>query len=126
VADFEHWEESKREAEEQSDEPVLCPICQEANLLASFTREGSGYFTTITCPNHMDGSCPLLLRTQHNLTLQDLEERLREAYDQHSGYCSHDLSFTVPAAYEDMGDAQEGGVNLLATCPECHTKMALL
>jgi hypothetical protein len=113
---------------------VLCPICKEANL--SETRQG-----VILCPNHMDGSCPFELRAgngdarQHGLTLtlENLCQQLRYAYEQHALYCHNYLSFEVhdnTMIHEEHQQQQQEGqaenTSLVAVCPACETRMQLV
>jgi hypothetical protein len=114
---------------------VLCPICKEANL--SETRQG-----VILCPNHMDGSCPFELRAgngdarQHGLTLtlENLCQQLRYAYEQHALYCHDYLSFEVhdntmiheEHQQQQQQQQQAENTSLFAVCPACETRMQLV
>jgi len=113
IDDYERWREGKDHrlgsgeellGEADEDELVVhCPICREANLLAvsNDADNGDGRGTTaavITCPNHMNGSCPFRIHLpdrsrQHPLMRVDglrgtpllaLEKALGGAIDRHA------------------------------------------
>jgi hypothetical protein len=97
--DFDEWQAQQLHEEESF---VLCPICQDANLLQ--TDEG------ILCPNHMDGYCSLQL-SRPLLQLETLRELLRLTFDRHGSHCSGKLSFQVAASPADT--------TLVAVCSTC-------
>lgn len=149
VQDFEQQQEQEQEAASTdvslwnftaAPVAVLCPICKEANL--SETMQGG-----ILCPNHMDGSCPFELRAGNGhglalaLTLENLCQQLRYAYEQHALYCHDYLSFEVSTttATNNVNDrmihteqqhqhyqGQAENTSLVAVCPACETRMQLV
>jgi len=110
VLDFQQWEEMHQ----HQDDAVPCPVCHEENLMFS----GDG--TMIVCPNSMDGSCSCSLQlcnnnTNNNLrTLHDLQDKLRQAYEEHSLHCHHFLTFS----------SQNG--HLQASCSACSGSLQLV
>jgi len=88
---------------------VVCPICHEANLTESAQGD-------VVCPNHMDGSCSLLLSPRNGLTRQSLCHALSLAYQEHARYCNGNLFFEMKYG---MGDC--GPDHLNAVCSGCQS-----
>jgi hypothetical protein len=109
IAEFQEWEGN-------SVEGVLCPLCQEANLLHSHNR--------LVCPNHMDHSCAFDVQNTLNLSLDDLQERLRVGYDLHTSYCHENLSFQMISDIT-TDDVAPMGASLVAVCDTCGTRIPI-
>lgn len=68
----------EREQQSCAEELVLCPLCNEANLLQVSSYE-------VACPNNMNGSCAMRLeRSTETISLPKMRERLGTAYDIHA------------------------------------------
>lgn len=111
VADFELWQESKLRQDDNATGSFLCPVCRDAHLM--ITSSGS-----LVCPNHMDGSCSMNLRGLHGHTLMDVQDRLREAFENHSAQCSKILCVSMV----DTGNQ----ANLVGFCDYCLAEFPIL
>ena len=110
IAEFQDWEAEQ----DQTNQVVLCPLCQEANLM-QLSENG------VTCPNHMNGACPLRLeRTEETILLPNLRERLGTAYEKHACECTGPLQFQILQKRED--DER----TLVASCNMCNSNVTIL
>jgi len=118
---------------------VLCPMCQEANLLATRSVADSGSTTTVTCPNHeVDGTCPFQLcvgdgddngvaaANRECAVLGMLREALRATYEQHvtDRECTNSLTFEIqPVQQHQDRDGEATTTSTTATlraiCAAC-------
>jgi hypothetical protein len=107
VAHYEEWEDSMAISGDES--IVICPICCEAVL-----RQHSP--TKIACSND---ACHFHV-TGQTLSLPDLKERLRRAFDEHSSLgCSCNLTIDVLHNNDCTEDPMEGCGQLIGSCPQC-------
>jgi len=109
IAEFQDWEEN------DDDDEVPCPICNDANLL-QLSHNG------IACPNNMSGTCPLRIERASSaeyLVLSNLRERLGTAHEVHACTCCSPLEFQLQPRENDK-------VVLVATCNTCHSNVAIV
>jgi hypothetical protein len=123
---------------------VLCPICQDAQLMQMQTCSTERQYETsdLICPNHMDGSCAFRLSGRPGLSLSSLRQRLARVYSTagvHSGGsatyfsyhhhredCSNsDLSFQIvpstmfSSMMHTMSSVESSPDHLVAFCHHC-------
>lgn len=107
IADYEEWEESVAMHDMGVDERVVCPICCESVLHKATSQP-------VFCPNE---ACPLQLQDE-NLTLSELKNRLRLAFEEHSHQCHGTLSFELLGSGSE--DCMEANHHLFGSCQLCH------
>jgi Replication protein A interacting C-terminal len=112
VAHYEEWEESLAMSSDEN--IVICPICCEA-----FLRQHSP--TEIECSND---ACHFHI-TGQTLSLPDLKERLRSAFDEHSSLgCSCTLTIDIHNNTH-AEDPMEGCGHLFGSCHKCDALMTI-
>lgn len=127
VADYERWQEQEEEDRRRGrcvvdgdgadhislsfGHAVVCPLCQDAPLAQ--TPDGS-----LTCPNRMDGSCPLHLEARPGLSLSSLRHSLAAAFDEHNNAAAASQGCLTPLRFEAVS-RPAGGTSLVAYCPSC-------
>ena len=135
IAQYEQWQFSLSAASCREEEHVICPLCWEGMLRQSPAENG-----VIFCPNE---ACPLKLQQQsssrlsqhglsndrqYGISLTDLKERLRLAFEGHSMRCSGPLTFELQPTTDFMdatGDTGDGGCHLVAACPQCDVELII-
>ena len=145
IADFETWEHSLAAAaashnsiEQQQQQQVVCPICCESMLQQSSSLGGKYYDdNSIVCPNE---ACPFRLgaapapptlygselvgqQQQSTVSLAELKERLRRAFENHSVRCGQGtLTFEMqPIAPERLS----AGECLVGSCQQCDVRLSI-
>lgn len=118
IAEYERWNAAVL-ANDVDPEAVLCPLCQEEDLILSNRSElGNG----IVCPNNMDGTCPFSLEARPGLSLPVLKERLAAVICEHGSHCSHHISFEV---INEASASFEPTSRLWAICSVCDGRVCL-
>lgn len=119
IEDYEQWNESALSNDSATDS-VLCPLCQECNLVSSNACE-MGY--DIVCPNSMDDSCAFALPARPGLLLSNLKDRLAETIRSHAMQCSQQITFEV---LNEDPSVDTATAQLWAICYSCDTRLCLI
>lgn len=119
IADYEEWEESHCC---DQDECVICPICCEGVLKKS--SAGSTIYCGSNNNNTMDACSwqqELKIGRGQDLSLAELKERLRVAFEEHSYQCcsSGTLTFELRPGEENIDSMEEICHHLIASCHHC-------
>jgi hypothetical protein len=100
IAEFEQWQATQAYPPDGDDEQVLCPICQNADLIVTADKQ-------IVCPAE---SCSFFLQaTISDRPLCMMREQLRAAHEEHARNCSNLLHFE---------NQMHGDQTTLASCCE--------
>ena len=87
IAYYEQWEDTTFD-DNTAACPLLCPLCQETNLLPTATGG-------LVCPNHMDGSCSMILNELSGINVDNLRDRLAHTFEEHGILCNYKLVFGI-------------------------------
>jgi Replication protein A interacting C-terminal len=116
IARYEEWEDSLANTSSDDEIIVICPICCEATL-----RQQS-HTHKIVCSNDV---CQFHISDQ-TLSLPELQERLKSAFDQHSSVgCSCTLTIGILHKNDYTDDPMEGCGTLYGSCQECDTLISI-
>ena len=113
IAEFEEWEESLAMHEMNPKECVICPICCESMLQRSCNKT--------FCPNE---ACPLQLDDNQGLSLAELKERLRLAFEDHSHHCGGTLIFEMGRSGKNL-DSTQDKQTLVGSCHYCSSSFKI-